>query len=406
MLKFGTSNIGKVFAGTSAVAAVYSGNNLIWQSVVPEEMLVFTGIDANGNYELDEGYSGATAYVWGDPYSYWKYEQITPTPTTASGYSGKYVYDTSTSIWNLVYYNTSDGTLTPSWVVVGTTPAYNKVMVAKTDQYDEFAKPSTPKLNNGFNNKFFSNITAQQMYGEIMGYSNIPTLSPAIGVVTIPDTYKGLPVTQVLRYAYYSDMVSSSSESYTIMGKVENTPTYFILGANIVELQQSAFYGSTTTKTIVFNNNLQILRFSCLSKIFTTTPRPTVTLPASVNSIAEGIFGTSSNDKVGKVILNGPFTSASGTTLVSYPIGSSVYSGGFVVFNQGVTSISGGLCGESGAKLVFMHSANASITLNITKPKSAYSIDIYTDNTAVRNYDWATQNYTVTFHPLSDYTGS
>lgn len=30
MLKFGTSNIGKVFAGTSAVAGVYSGNNLIW----------------------------------------------------------------------------------------------------------------------------------------------------------------------------------------------------------------------------------------------------------------------------------------------------------------------------------------------------------------------------------------
>jgi len=33
MLKFGTSNIGKVFAGTSAVAGVYSGNNLIWSNV-------------------------------------------------------------------------------------------------------------------------------------------------------------------------------------------------------------------------------------------------------------------------------------------------------------------------------------------------------------------------------------
>lgn len=36
MLKFGTSNIGKVFAGTSAVAGVYSGNNLIWTNAVPD----------------------------------------------------------------------------------------------------------------------------------------------------------------------------------------------------------------------------------------------------------------------------------------------------------------------------------------------------------------------------------
>lgn len=47
MLKFGTSNIGKVFAGTSAVAGVYSGNNLIWTSAVPDTVFNVSKITSN-----------------------------------------------------------------------------------------------------------------------------------------------------------------------------------------------------------------------------------------------------------------------------------------------------------------------------------------------------------------------
>lgn len=47
MLKFGTSNVGKVFAGTSAVAGVYSGNNLIWSSAVPDTIFNVSKITSN-----------------------------------------------------------------------------------------------------------------------------------------------------------------------------------------------------------------------------------------------------------------------------------------------------------------------------------------------------------------------
>ena len=55
MLKFGTSNIGKVFAGTSAVAGVYSGNNLIWSSAVPETVF-------NVSKMTSDVYEGSTTY--------------------------------------------------------------------------------------------------------------------------------------------------------------------------------------------------------------------------------------------------------------------------------------------------------------------------------------------------------
>ena len=34
--------------------------------------------------------------------------------------------------------------------------------------------------------------------------------------------------------------------------------------------------------------------------------------------------------------------------------------------------------------------------------KSSYSLDVYTDNEYIQNYDWATDNVTVTIHPLSE----
>lgn len=34
--------------------------------------------------------------------------------------------------------------------------------------------------------------------------------------------------------------------------------------------------------------------------------------------------------------------------------------------------------------------------------KSSYSVDVYTDNEYIQNYDWATDNVTVTLHPLSE----
>ena len=34
--------------------------------------------------------------------------------------------------------------------------------------------------------------------------------------------------------------------------------------------------------------------------------------------------------------------------------------------------------------------------------KSAATIDVYTDNDSIKNYDWAKDNFTPTFHSLSE----
>lgn len=53
--------------------------------------------------------------------------------------------------------------------------------------------------------------------------------------------------------------------------------------------------------------------------------------------------------------------------------------------------------------LVFYHSKSDPITLTVKKPKNAQTVTIYTDCDAVKNYAWATQNYTVTWKTLSEW---
>lgn len=56
--------------------------------------------------------------------------------------------------------------------------------------------------------------------------------------------------------------------------------------------------------------------------------------------------------------------------------------------------------------LVFEHTDTDNIILDITADsKTAVEFTIYTDNTYIKNYDWASKNYTVTFKSLSEYTG-
>ena len=56
-----------IFNGVEIEDANYNGTPLekiicngvtVWEKNVPEEMLIFTGIDANGRYERDTGFSG------------------------------------------------------------------------------------------------------------------------------------------------------------------------------------------------------------------------------------------------------------------------------------------------------------------------------------------------------------
>ena len=55
--------------------------------------------------------------------------------------------------------------------------------------------------------------------------------------------------------------------------------------------------------------------------------------------------------------------------------------------------------------MVFKHTDEDDFVINLTSIKTATVTEIYTDNTYVRNYDWAGKNITAIFYPLSEYTG-
>ena len=411
MLKFGTNNIGKVFAGTSTVASIYSGSNLIYQNAPQEEMLVFTAIDSNGNYQFSDSYNGTpNEYILGDPYMYIKHTtEVSPTPTSASAYNNRLVYNTSTGKWDRASYNSSTGVVTPSWVEVGVTPIYNSEMTYDRDDFDyayiqEGNVEQSGALNNMFNHKYFNNITGAQMHAEIIGSQNVPTLSPTIGWVDIPSTYKGKPVTKVNYHAYYSGHVTSSSDSCTIMDG-NNRPRFFVLGGNITELKRAAFYGYTQqTGYFGFNNRLYSAKTSSLYLQF--IPNTLVEFPRSFGEVGELMFGSGS-DRPGAIKFpgNGSLTIHSGATSTSSSSGGIAGNAPVIKFGADVYGLDGIVCTSNGGVLVFEHSANAQFYLHITKAKSALTVDIYTDNNDIRNYDWATQNYTVTFHTLSEYTG-
>jgi hypothetical protein len=76
-----------------------------------------------------------------------------------------------------------------------------------------------------------------------------------------------------------------------------------------------------------------------------------------------------------------------------------------IIFESSVKSITGCLLYSSAIPIVFKHGVNDDIAISITsKPKSALSVTIYTDCNAVKNYDWASMNYTVTFKSLSEWS--
>lgn len=226
--------------------------------------------------------------------------------------------------------------------------------------------------------------------------------------IVIPSRYKGKPVTGICPNAF------SSGLDYVASG-----------GSSQWSKRSQACYIKSVTlpKSIKFigNKGLHLLEMlesdivlpegiiTVIGGAFANCSQPSkkYILPSSVvftaGSVASNPFvydGVSSIDThayVYTVVVKSP-------TIELHTQDNSFSYAKAVVFENSVQSITGCLSYSNVSKaFVFKHSNSDTIELNLSGPKSATATNIYTDNDYIRNYDWASKNYTVTFYPLSDY---
>lgn len=356
--KIGNGTIKDIYVGSDKIDKIYVGSDLVYGAITSTDDLRFNyvGIDANGNDEGETAYDGtAVAYGIGQlTYSYYRYTQVSPTPTTASDYASKYVYNEETGEYSGCSY--SGETLSPSWVVVGTTPCYTReaetYAVKQTETQTLKFSSSSPILNGAFNTTYWGE-GIRQSYDNA---SQIPEITE-LKKLALPTTYRGLPITKILPNAFYGFHTDAATIEYYPAFQMEKV----LISSQNISLHYGCFKGG-------------------MANIYVTS--------ATLNFYTRGFDMSSS----------GFFDSTSA--------GSNPNS---LVLDATVTSVSGSLI--SGSKtivgsLVFKHSQNDNITLSINSTKNAVGFNyIYTDCDAVRNYDWSGKNITVNFKTLSEYTG-
>ena len=400
-----------VFNGNSEIDRLVLNDKLIWEKNTSTELLNFTGIDAMGRLETDYGYDGnPVEYAVGKGtfiYYYHKYTQAT-TPADIDGYNGKYVYNKFSTFGNpysiCSVKTETDGTKTiyPSWVLVGTTLVYTKDDV----QYS-FEEPQsdilygldkvgvTYEITNGINQELYRDIDLSASYNSSM---YIPDLG--ITEIIIPETYNGKPVTQILEDAFYSYTPGEVQNNYYVCYNLQSLK----LGNNIKMLSKGSLRGVTkgkdsNSKGLILNDCLEDIGYMSLMDCLGTS----IDLPASVKTMAGYAVGWSSVSNQIKLTVRSNITyktSRSYNGLYDYV--------GTVIFEQSVTEVTGNILyspeGQNKTTtLVFKHSKSDFINIDVTAPRGATTLTIYTDNDMVKNYDWAGKNFTVTFKNLSEY---
>lgn len=439
--KIGNDNIKDIYVGNDKIGKIYVGNDLIYSAgftpLAP--YFNFTGIDANGYFEPEASYSGTpVAYAIGKlsaQYNYYEYTQET-TPTTASGYKNKYVYNTSTSQWEQCTY--TNDTLSPSWVVVGTTEAYTKsaIPVGYWEQKDDFryefySISYMPRTNNGFNPACFDGYDFEQTYGTMQEAIDMASYLK-IENVLFPTTYNNLPVTTILPKAFEGATASIGTRSYYACYGIKNItlsssittlyrrPTastvlweqmggnYFFETCHVSENPSERSMSLENSSLSKLNSDLVNVYTNFSSGYTDDYYTGNVVLPNTVTEITFGqIFRTStSGAEIKKLTLSGrPNFYITVKTMTNYDAIN------FIVFDASVSIIRMEEVPKAQASigtasgLVFLHGANDELHIDgLTKQKSATAITIYnTSNSALRNIQWADLNYTVTWKTLEQY---
>ena len=211
--------------------------------------------------------------------------------------------------------------------------------------------------DNGFNAEYYNN------YNFSHTSESIPTKIIEDNVF-IPPIYNNKPVIKILNNAFYGYYEWSGYKQYSQGIHIQNV----ILSENIQEIGGRAFYNAGYTGdpgdekiTIHLPSTLEYYDAEFAHNVFRVY-------------VKSNVLPRESNVSFGEVSQ--------------------------IIYEDTVTQINGLIV--SGI-LVFKHSANAPININIDSSKEARPITIYSDNTYVNNYNWASKNFTATIKPLSEW---
>lgn len=343
------TSLGSVVFDGKEVQVLQLNGNTIWELETDDLSFNYTGLDTNGNMEGQLAFDGTiVAYAVGKPVI---------TITTAD-----------------------DGTQ------------------SETIEYERL---------NGFNSEYYGGYNFQNRLSAPLGELTLDEQIIKPDVI-IPNTYKNKPITTVLDAAfggYYSSEDGYGNEAVNPQGSyIKN----IVIGENVLKIGVGAFRGAgkkphkyvSTVNSIKFNDKINTIE----RVAFENAMYDEYNLPTQLQNLGYSAFHNTYTDT--KVVVN------SNLTYLSANISGTVYHGGLyaevktVIFERNVTKLSGYLLYDTQsiqAKWIFKHSNSDEIIINIDSPKNAVSVDIYTDNDYIRNYDWASKNYTVNFYPLSDY---
>lgn len=245
----------------------------------------------------------------------------------------------------------------------------------------------------GYNDDYFPGVSF--FISEFIGEDRPPEQVIPSDLI-IPSTHNEKPVLKILDNAFKGSVVSSNHYVYGQCGNIET----ITIPEGVEELGQYSCGIGSRAKRISLPESLKRVLEGCFFMCNTD-----VILPENVEYLGGGIK-VSFNEaggayKAGKCIYYCKNASMTKSGNGSY---GSLDCFKTIIFKNTVESLTGPLFYSSvPSTLVFEHSSDAEITLNISSLKGATEITIYTDNTMVREYDWAGANITATFLPLSDY---
>ncbi len=321
--------------------------NVIWQ--LKENYLNFTGLDINGNMEGQISFNGEIiAYAVGKPNI-----KITETVDSETG---------------------------------------------QTVQNESISYAPC----NGYNSKYYDG------YDFSKGVNGHPDTQIIDSILIINDFYKGKPVTHILPYAFQGNTSQDQENDYYQASWISK----IVFGENITTVLGSAFLEcGNWTKTTTQGNRVNVIlneKLKYLKDCFNFCYIDKLVLPKSVKAIQAPFMGCNTLYVNSNIVT---FDKDPNSPGLGMGANASLYTGcKTVVFEKIVTDVSGVIYyGGAGShfvrleNLVFKHSDTDTITLDISAPKEATNIAIYTDNNVVKNYDWSSKNYTVTFKPLSEY---
>ena len=351
----------------------------------------YTGLDSNGNLYGTTDFDGTiVAYAVGKPIIT-LYKQVSPTPTTQEGYYGYYhMYDEGD-------YRLIDESNFLSYDIQIGDVCY------ETTQNIEVADGQTIEYPacNGYNSEMYGgydfSIPTEIYYESVIPYDDETRIVSKI--LKIPSFNKGLPVTTILDKAFLGLSVGNPFNNCYQARFIND----IIFGENITRFNPSSlanifYYGvinSIEEKSGFYvPNGTKYIDKAFDSIGYYNESFYKIILPESVE-----YYKTGTSTVCKTVIIKSENITIDGEGLTAHDE---------AAFKKSVNNVSGCLFGSLGAvgiDFIFEHSDEDNIVLNITSSKTAENANIYTDNTYIRNYDWASKNITPTFYSLSEYTG-